>query len=1010
MKKLLLLSLLLTYSLVNFGQTIYNIEGHTDDITYYEDGTLWGWVGQSTSRIGMQGGKNTANIIPFQIPVIPPGKIVTAASLSINLISVGNSPIGNMDIFGLDSRASSAVNSTYYSGGIKVYDNAMTSSTSLGVVTVSGPDLIDYLNTQMTPGNHDKYLFIRLIDDKIDEANYQYWTIDTSDGLIKPLLSVTMENSGVNLPPVLDPIGDQTAIAGQSKDVNISASDPNSDPLSFSISNNPVGITLTDNTDGTAIISIADNIAVGEYNNIVITVSDGTLDDTETIKVTIASSITDIVAETSDQGIYYDNSSAWVGSTYGRIGRTNGGRSVFIIPFKVPNISASNTVIDATLDFFIESKNDWGKLKGHIDIIGIDNYRWSNFNDVWVPDDYSFGGPVVGSDVVDSLTGGDQSSFTPLHIQVQTAELVDFINTQIADGATSNDYIFFRVESDEAQTQDWLYWQISTANSTTPSQRPTLRITQGTTSTPYTWYGTTNSTWTEATNWDGGNIPSTNDGSEDVVINVVGASDHNPLLTSNLNLSSLIVEKGTLEIPESIVVKVDLGLTNKVNGSVKILSSNSGTGSLIVAGDITNDGDFEVQRYLDPTATWQVISSPMDNEKSNSFLGYSLNEYDQDQGDFLAITSTTHTLTPGEGFVTKKGSSTVNPVIFNLSNPNNGDDIVHALTTTSWSDPNYPGEGNTHFHLSNKFNLVGNPYTSNISWDDLYTLNHDVVDASFYTYYDKNGNGTKAWEAQASGNISIGQGFAVILKSSLNTGNFNFYKSTRTNTATSFRKKNNLSNNSFKLLASNNGNEDEIEFILNSNASFAYDGKYDGYKFNPFGNSPTPYFVSSDNKRLDICQQPESESVELGFNMAVSGDVKLSLNGAEGFTSLVLEDKVENKFIDLLKSDYSYYYSTSDKETGRFAIHLNRSTLGDNEIIVDNTSIYTSNSILYIEAKEDLNNVRLNIFSMNGQIVYSNNFSEIVNESITLNIPNGIYIVEINSDLGRITKRINLNK
>ncbi|MCK5788052.1 MAG: T9SS type A sorting domain-containing protein, partial [Chlamydiia bacterium] len=93
----------------------------------------------------------------------------------------------------------------------------------------------------------------------------------------------------VNTPPVLDPIGTLYAKTGVAKDFDISATDVDAgDVLVFSISGNPSFVTLSDNNDGTAVISVSDVAPEGVHENILITVTDGTGNDTETISVSVS--------------------------------------------------------------------------------------------------------------------------------------------------------------------------------------------------------------------------------------------------------------------------------------------------------------------------------------------------------------------------------------------------------------------------------------------------------------------------------------------------------------------------------------------------------------------------------------------------------------------------------------------------------------------------------------------------------------------------------------------------
>ncbi|GEM_PF-4453312 len=88
-----------------------------------------------------------------------------------------------------------------------------------------------------------------------------------------------------NQPPVLSPIGMQTAYAGQPLDLAISASDPDGDPLTFSASGLPGGAELYDYGNGTAQLRWTPNGGESPYN-VTVMASDGDSYDVETFELT----------------------------------------------------------------------------------------------------------------------------------------------------------------------------------------------------------------------------------------------------------------------------------------------------------------------------------------------------------------------------------------------------------------------------------------------------------------------------------------------------------------------------------------------------------------------------------------------------------------------------------------------------------------------------------------------------------------------------------------------------
>ena len=465
---------------------------------------------------------------------------------------------------------------------------------------------------------------------------------------------------------------------------------------------------------------------------------------------------------------------------------------------------------------------------------------------------------------------------------------------------------------------------------------------------------------------------------------------------------------------------------SKTDAIFTIKSDENGTGSLKTEGTVENvladpapapgTGTMTVERWIDKNKTWQLVTSPMSAEVSNAFLGHYLNEYNEASGDFKAIKSTTHRIYVTEGLVAKLDGNlpvnALNPIEFKLGKINSGD-LPKVLTVYTGTD----SESNTYFSLPKGFNLVGNPYPSPINWKMLYSRNSGSVDAAYYSYVDDGSSDGRSdgWKAHlATDNttdkdsiINIGQGFGVVLTDN-NPGNLHFSNAIRThNKGTGFSKKSTVISKSFNLVASSSGMSDNVNFRFNENSTIEFDSKYDAYKFNPFGDTPTPSFISADGKKLAICQQPESESVDLGFNMAVSGEVTFSLSNVQDFTEIVLEDKETGDFVNLLKNKYTFTYSDEDAETGRFTLHFKKGTLSEIEEL-DNLSIYSNTSTLYLKSDKRLDNVNISIYNVSGQEVLSKQFDSFSNKEINTDLK-GIYILKLSSDNGNYTTKLILN-
>ena len=124
--------------------------------------------------------------------------------------------------------------------------------------------------------HHDGTATIHVAPGYSDAGSYSDQTVDVYDGTAygaQVAFDITVTNT--NRPPALDPIADQTVAEGATKDVGLSATDPDGDPLVIS-GTMPAFATLTDHHDGTATIHLAPGYAAsGSYPSVPVTVNDG---------------------------------------------------------------------------------------------------------------------------------------------------------------------------------------------------------------------------------------------------------------------------------------------------------------------------------------------------------------------------------------------------------------------------------------------------------------------------------------------------------------------------------------------------------------------------------------------------------------------------------------------------------------------------------------------------------------------------------------------------------------
>ena len=112
-------------------------------------------------------------------------------------------------------------------------------------------------------------------------------TVTASDGTSSDSESFTLEVTNTNQPPEITPIDDKEVNETETLSVGVTASDPDGDAVTLSVSDLPSFGAFTDNGDGTGTIVFNPGLDTSGYYVLTVTASDGALSDSEsfTLKV-----------------------------------------------------------------------------------------------------------------------------------------------------------------------------------------------------------------------------------------------------------------------------------------------------------------------------------------------------------------------------------------------------------------------------------------------------------------------------------------------------------------------------------------------------------------------------------------------------------------------------------------------------------------------------------------------------------------------------------------------------
>jgi len=323
----------------------------------------------------------------------------------------------------------------------------------------------------------------------------------------------------------------------------------------------------------------------------------------------------------------------------------------------------------------------------------------------------------------------------------------------------------------------------------------------------------------------------------------------------------------------------------------------------------------------------------------------------------------------------------------------NPDGVTQTLTLSLSGNPGYYG-----------WNLIGNPYTSGISWD--IGVWHSMVDASVYfwsgsnyKFYNPYGGGS------ASGNIPPQSGFFVHLTYGP-LGTITIPWSARIQSHSELYKKDAVANLLHLGITGNNYSDDTyIYFITGATAGF--DTQYDAYKLWGISDAPQLYSIIpganlAGNALPSIESNPE---VSIGLKVGAETTYTITADGMESFDPSVpihLDDLKLGVSTDLRETpSYSFTAAPSDS-ANRFRIRFN-SPAGIDEQKAVNIFIYTANERIVLN---NAGNYKGNyyVYNTTGQLMAT--LQMLPGIEYINSLPAGMYIVKAVTGSTIITRKV----
>ena len=467
------------------------------------------------------------------------------------------------------------------------------------------------------------------------------------------------------------------------------------------------------------------------------------------------------------------------------------------------------------------------------------------------------------------------------------------------------------------------------------------------------------------------------------------------------------------------------------------------------ATEITNSGNIKVQRYLtglnnnlSTGMDYVYWSSPVVNQLLRGSTGFSPNtasnrfyQYNE-ANDFFYSTPDVY-FKPAKGYAIRaeEGAGFPNPYskTYEFTGvPQNG---YYDIDITRSADTGAVVHG---------FNLVGNPYPSNIDFDVLYNNNSSVIwrTAYFWTnnIYQKymngssySGNNYAVYNPAVGGNpataathgaggpglttaptktVKVGQAF-IIQKKDFGTQKLIFQNkfgasNLRITDPGTFFYKGEVQKDRFwlKLISPDNiVNTQLIAYIPGATNNFEKD-----FDAEAFDMTSDLFYSKADNKVLLIQGKgdfTDTDKVILGANFFKKGNYTIELENNEGIFAntqdIYLKDNVTHTCTNLKNSSYTFAAEKGISE-GRFEIVYQPQTVIPKGVEVsDELAVYREAGSFVVKAQSS-KITGIEVYDTGGRLVYQSQPQTLQVQINTDQLNNGLYILKINQN-GKISDR-----
>jgi hypothetical protein len=486
-----------------------------------------------------------------------------------------------------------------------------------------------------------------------------------------------------------------------------------------------------------------------------------------------------------------------------------------------------------------------------------------------------------------------------------------------------------------------------------------------------------------------------------------------PITTGSVRLMNglRIHDPGILQVqPGAYVTCSGNTEINTVNG-LQVQSTASGTGSFIDNGNIVyNSGSAMVQQYL-MSDMWHGFCIPLTTIKTLPFHKLYMKWYSEPEHHYRYVIDNpldSDLVTPGKGYMMYSDNASTGDATVNQTGVLNTGLITIPVTGTTGT----PHDG---------WNLVGNPYPSALDWESASVILPVQVSPTYYVWKPGDGNYGTYNRQSHTGTLGINQyiapeqGFFIeVLTAYTGTYSISFNNGARTHNLVSFYK--GTQQDLLTLSIDGNDFSDEAKVWFNMGAAAGFEGDWDNHKLTGDDAAPQIWFPLPDGELASVNTLPwtgVNTIVPLSYKMGAQGTSTLTVSTIESFrygTHILLEDKRDNAWQDLVANPVYSFTSSPADATDRFVLHFTNPYFGVDEHASDGVQIYSFESNLYVRnVTPTINLGDLFMYDLMGRLVFQDKLQNTLINKYIPGVNEGYYVVRVVTPDHVYTQKIYLN-